>query len=414
MLRTATFQSSTKLRNTNFYKTVLILIIITGIISLSFANNMSEAIIRNTGKIIAEISAQSGSARDIQTAVDQAAALGFGIVRIPEGTFNFVEVGETWSGARVTIPAGVSLFGAPTERDADDQVIEWKTILTMPWDMPSNDEDGIKGFFQITGNSDPNKPSRISDIKLVGYRDINPNSPHMLAGVWINGVINFRVDHCYFRNICAGGVGTEDSSGVIDHCLLINSNGIPDPYSERTVDYGVQVKRHDPTTTWDPIQDILGKYLNYTVFIEDCYFSKWRHCIVGNHGAHYVFRHNIIEYDFAYGPVDAHTAYGSNGNRAVEVYDNQFLEPDPPPGQHIWCIHGFASGSGVIFNNTVVPGYQLFILVDYCEDLYIWNNDVGDAKLIDYNPDVLHENEDFFLHKLDWYTPYLYPHPLTK
>ena len=65
------------------------------------------------------VTATNGSAVGIQEAVDQVAAAGYGNVFIPEGTFNFVEVGEPWT--TVTIPAGVNIFGAPTERDANDQ-----------------------------------------------------------------------------------------------------------------------------------------------------------------------------------------------------------------------------------------------------------------------------------------------------
>ena len=56
---------------------------------------------------LTEIWANSGHSRDIQNAVDQAKT--GDVVRIPEGTFNFVEVGEPWM--TVNIPIGVNLFG---------------------------------------------------------------------------------------------------------------------------------------------------------------------------------------------------------------------------------------------------------------------------------------------------------------
>jgi len=256
---------------------------------------MDKTVIHNTGRIIPQITSQSGSAGDIQAAVDLAAALGFGIVRIPEGTFNFVEVGEPWK--TVEVPAGVSIFGAPTERDENDQVIEWKTVLVMPYDVPGNDMVGIPAWFSIVGNSDPNKPSRFSDIKLVGYRSINNASTSMHLALTIGSVINYRVDHCYFNNTCAGiSVGGHYSCGVIDHCFLVNTNGVPDPYAERTIGYGVMFLRADEESEWEDIEDLVGHYTNYTHFVEDCYFSKWRHCVAGNLGAHYVFRHNTVLY----------------------------------------------------------------------------------------------------------------------
>lgn len=396
-----------KLRNTDFYEIILILIILTGIISLSFADNMSEAIIHNTGKIIPEISAKSGSARDIQAAVDLVAAIG-GIVHIPEGTFNFVEVGETWSGAGVTIPAGVSIFGAPTERDENGQVIGWKTVLVMPSEVPGNDMVGIPTWFRIVGDSDPNKPSRFSDIKLVGYRSIDNSSTSMHRAISIDSVINYRVDHCYFENTCAGiGATGHYCSGVIDHCYLVNTNGVPDPYASRTVGYGITFGRTAPCYVKDDIEDVVGHYRNYTHFIEDCYFSRWRHCTAGNWGAHYVVRHSTIQYGFAYGEVDAHPVYdGTVGCRAVESYENQFKDPNP------WTVNWagqISDGGGCMFNNTL-SGYGLLARLNYCEDFYIWNNTGAGIQ----HGGNLQENVNYFLYEPGWYTPYTYPHPLTK
>jgi hypothetical protein len=85
--------------------------------------------------------------------------MGGGIVYIPAGTFNFVEVEEDWTDAAVNVPAGINIFGAPTERDANDQVIEWKTILRLPWDATAGNS-----WFTFTGNADPNKSLRGSPI----------------------------------------------------------------------------------------------------------------------------------------------------------------------------------------------------------------------------------------------------------
>ena len=216
MPRIAVLQGCSKLWNMRFRKTALILVAIAGVISLSIAENMDKAIIYNTGTIIPKITAKSGYWRDIQDAVNAAASFGVSEVYIPEGTWNFVNSGESWTGARVVIPAGVSLFGAPTERYLNGSVVEWKTILVMPWDMPGDNSGDPMHWFRIQGNSDPNKPSRISDIKLVGYREIDPNSTQIYRGIVVDKVINFRIDHVWLRHI-PEGISVRDSCGVIDH-----------------------------------------------------------------------------------------------------------------------------------------------------------------------------------------------------
>jgi len=433
MFRASTFKGSIKLQNKNFHKIILSLMIIIGIISLSFANNMSEVVILNTGKIIPEIIAKSGYWRDIQDAVNLAASSGGGIVCIPEGTWNFVNVGESWSGARVVIPAGVSVFGAPTLRDSNGQVIEWKTILKMPWDMPGDKSYVPPHWFLITGNRDPNKPSRFSDIALVGYREYDHSATGYYLGIRVSGVINFRIDHCRLKEIPDGifvGVGwdAQPACGVIDHCRLENDYGVPDPYDQRTTGYGINVYRSESIYEWVNIQDIAGKYTDYTVFIEDCYFTKWRHCVLGNHGAHYVMRHCKVEHGWAYGEVDQHPIYTSPqvAFRLAEIYDNQFINLDDWTASANLLIAQHA-GSVIVFNNYFNAatwgnknGYwyllQISKGVNYNpsfdpKDDYLWNNNYSGTPAALVTGGV--ENQDYFLYKPNWYMPYPYPHPLT-
>jgi hypothetical protein len=83
-------------------------------------------------------SGQPGFVRQllVQAAVDQVAAAGAGSVLIPAGTFDFMEKDEPWK--TVTIPAAVSLFGSPTERDAKGQAKQWMAIPTLSL-SPSDD-----------------------------------------------------------------------------------------------------------------------------------------------------------------------------------------------------------------------------------------------------------------------------------
>lgn len=364
--------------------------------------------------VVCDVTAQSGSAQHIQDAVDEVAAAGIGNVCIPEGTFNFTD-GPPWQ--KVSAPAGVNIFGAPTERDADDQVIEWKTILVMPYEAPNEIE-----WFDFTGNGDPTKPSRFSDIQLVGYRAFDPNASYPeYWGVDMNDIIDFRIDHNFFHYITGGlsidSVDDGDSSGVIDHNRFINEIGIPAGYEQRTVGYGVHVSPGYHTTRWEPIDQVVGQYTSYTVFIEDNYFQGWRHVVSSGWGAHYVFRYNTIQYDFGYGSIDAHGVYEIVGTRAIEVYNNELLDAEGG-----WVYDGIRirGGGGVVFNNTIDDSYVIFIELQEegsppytVHDLYIWNNDVATGVIFISNAGGFVENEDYFLYEKSGYVPYPYPHPLT-
>jgi hypothetical protein len=408
---------------------VIILIVAVCMVNAQLTNTIT---IQNTGQIsTTKIWAKSGYWRDIQTAVDIVAALGGGLVYIPEGTWNFVNIGESWSSARVIVPAGVSIFGAPTERDGNGQVVVWKTVLVMPWDMPGSDSTI---WFRIgSEGAAVQKFTQFSDIKLIGYRYFNVSSTHMHRAVRLTCILDFRIDHCCFQDITAGIAVTGDSNlgqqethymirGVIDHCIFNNTYGRVAPYDSRTVDYGVQVSRGGG---WDfaywelDFTKVLGQYTNYTVVIEDCYFSKWRHCVAVCNGAHAVVRNCEIRYDYAYGSLDIH---GSNGGRAIEIYNCTIT--DAVSGGQVYATF-IRGGAGVAFGNTVGGGvYTYFIYFSnehsdptyWIHDWYIWDNRMveGCNLLTKYDPtNDINENEDYFLYAPSWYTPYPYPHPLT-
>jgi len=412
--------------------------------------------IQNTGQIsTTKIWAKSGYWQDIQAAIVAVTAAGGGEVYIPEGVWNFVNAGESWSGSRVNVPAGVSIFGAPTNKTSglpydgvgmnpNDQVVEWKTVLVIPWDLPSNDNVGIKNMFRIYGTGDPAKPSRISDIKFVGYRSINSSSTQMPRAIRIEWVANFRVDHCYFENMAGGGVvafgrapggntyGWSPCYGVIDHCYFVNSIGLVAPYNSRTVDYGVFVARAYGDWWDDNVTNIFGKYTEYTVFVEDCYFSKWRHCTAASDGAHYVLRHSTIENSYAYGDIDAHgTAQVQNGvitrvgTRAVEIYNCKIINGVNQPYGQVYAAF-IRGGAGIAFNNTVGGGVYVYFIqlsneapaeVSKCwiNDWYIWSNTMlnGRIEVTVSGDGNIQEGVNYFRYAPSWYTPYLYPHPLT-
>ena len=436
-----------EMQSAKFYAILLASVILVGIFSLSpaFSTLMRDVIIRSTGRIgdLATVTANSGSAEDIQAAVDQVAAMGGGNVYIPEGTFNFVEVDEGWEGTRVNIPAGVSIFGATTERDVNGQVIEWKTVLRLPWDVPgswlggSGDPPAQGGpqtpcWFKFLGTGEQNESSRFSDIKMVGYRSINPNSEMILRGIKVENVIDFRIDHCYFEHI-SGGLSAwgNNNRGVIDHCFFVNPVAhLGGSWYEQSVGYGIQVGRAKGDYWENDIDKVLGKYTNYTVFIEDCYFTNWRHCTAGCDGAHYILRYSIIEDDFGFGSIDSHGRAQMNGEitqvgtRATEIYNNTIVDAEPS----VWATM-MRGGAGVAFNNTVGGGsYTVFIYLSneappelskcWINDWWIWNNTMlgGCNEITEYDPEHdITEGENYFRYAPHTFTyiPYPYPHPLT-
>lgn len=427
------------LENAKFYAIVLVLVILAGILSFSLvvSSFRNSIVITSTGEISTGAYARSGSAEDIQAAVDWVAGSGDGIgnVYIPEGTYNFVEVGEPWM--TVNIPPGVNLFGAPTERTSgypepsrgmspNDQVVEWKTVLVMPYDVPG-DWDTLEStrqpsWFVLEG--DDVHSFRFSDIKLVGYRSINSSSNTLHYGVRITDVPDFRVDHCWFEHVCVSPIRVvgEFCHGVIDHCCLFNNyTDCTSAYREGNVGYGVEIHRTGGTDLWESdTLKVVGQYTNYSTYIEDCYLSKFRHCVCSLDGAHYVFRHNTIKGDHGFGSIDAHGTFGKVGTRAIEVYSNEFLD----------CLEEWTNnavnhrgGAGVYFNNYATPydgekGYTtLSHLINegsvpkcWPHDVYFWNNS-GQTAVSSSGPV---EGEDYFLNtEMPGYTPYTYPHPLT-
>jgi len=410
-------------------------------------------IIQSSGTIGgSQVAATSGSARDIQDAVNIAAAQGIGRVVIPEGIFDFVSVGESWM--TVNVPDGVSIFGAPTERTSglpvpaqgmnpNNQVVTWRTILRMPFEAP---EDAI--WFNVRGDN-----VRVSDIKMVGYREINPNSARRYRGFDIRNSANFRIDHVYLRNICGRGVLAVNANGVVDHSKLVNDPfDVYAPSSSCTVWYAVSISGDDWTWEYN-IANLLGHYTPYTVFIEDNYFEGWRHTTTANRGGHFVYRYNT-ERKHGYGTVDGHGGKDPAdwlSTRAMEVYNNDFGDVATfTESHHVGTAQmgvQLRGGGGVFFNNivdgygtTTSPAdYSAFVcMIQYTpntgswhnipyadqqvKDVWIWGNtltpagaDLWDAGWGSNNP--IYENEHFFLRAPDLaldgfeYTPYQYPHP---
>ena len=334
-----------------------------------------------TPTVISDITAKSGSAADIQAAADLIFAMGGGTVHIPEGDFSL--------GGSVTIRRDVKLVGAGMD----------KTIIRTR---------GTSMVVQATGEN-----IRISGFSLISTNYDGGN------GIKIDNCIDFRVDHLHIEGYSdeAGVFVTGvDTRGVIDHCYIKMK-----PVSN--LGYGVVIYRDD---VWNEDMQLGTKY---AVFIEDSTFVNARHAVAANAGAHYVFRHNLVQQGVVGQQVDAHGAYwgSKEGTRAVEVYDNVIENPTSGSERAI----GIRGGGGVIFNN-VIKGYEYAVLLHIedgqdlslypvyhqVHDLYIWDNSYdGTAEVVistqNNSREFIKENRDYFRYAKPDYVPYPYPHPLT-
>lgn len=326
--------------------------------------------------------AKSGSAADIQAAIDMASITDGGNVYIPEGEYDLNGV--------VNLRSNIKLIGAG----------KGKTILRT---------QGQSMMIIAKGNN-----IRISGFSLIADDSDGGN------GIVIEDCIDFRVDHMQIEGYsgqAAVFVSGRDTRGVIDHCDIKMK-----PVAN--LGYGVVVYGDD---TW---KDDAQLGTQDAVFIEDNTFINTRHAVAANKGAHYVFRYNLVEKNVREHAVDAHGPYwGSRvGTQMVEIYNNTIVDPEANGNERAIGIRG---GGGVIFNN-VIRGYIYAVMLIIEEgqdlksypvfhqvhDLYIWNNSFdGEQEIIIQRENratqFIKENRDFFIYPKDGYKPFTYPHPLT-
>lgn len=413
------------LRNTKFYTTLLVLVMIAGIFSLSptipsLMKDVTASLMNNVppssanitmgsnGTIsIAKVTARSGSPEDIQAAVDAVAAAGGGTVYVPEGDWEFNHL----SMHGVDIIGGVNVIGA-----GKDVTILRQTQLREP-------STASMSMFFVDGTNE--RQTRISGFTFIGY--INDEDPenilYSIKAVIFYKCKDFRLDHCKFIDFnhfsvytsCYTSVPHGYNRGVIDHC------DIDCPYKDRatvwtTWSYGIGVNGPGREDTWnEDINFYLGKYeeSQWVVYIEDCTFSRCRHAIAGGAGAWYVVRHCKFTEPRPknFGVIDVH-----GGGRGLEAYDNLIIGAADYPGSQAFWIRG---GGGTIFNNTIQGcGYGVMLSADpgiqekyKVKDMYIWNNTQDGGTPLTTGDYI--ENVDYFLYEKPGYVPYPYPHPLA-
>lgn len=369
-------------------------------------------VIKNTGQIsTAKVTARSGSAEDIQAAVDTVAHAGGGTVYIPKGNFSFVinaskKTLGNWP-CGVISSGGINIIGQGIGN----------TILYQPQEPPNGGY-----FFAIYGQND--RPVRISGISFVGWVKTVENDNRAIG---LESVTDYRIDHCSFVDFSGYAIGTGaiyyhgGNRGVIDHCIIDNPYKDNLDIPDRAWGYGILA---GADYAWEEnIENLLGKYdgLRNVMYVEDCTFRRCRHCIAGNGGEWYVARHCTFTENEPrhFGFIDVH---GFSEGRGLEAYNNEIID--------VWSEHfgkyvgiGFVirGGGGVIFNNTIkLCQFGVVLSRDpgtpegrEVENLWIWDNNMMDVAVPFQDNGGYIEGTDYFLYEKPGYTPYPYPHPLT-
>lgn len=379
--------------------------------------------IHNTGQLSMTTAwARSGTAEDIQVAVDNVAATGGGTVYIPEGIFY-------WNNETVTIPGGVNVIGAGAGCSGYPSFIEYEAKTVLHNNVPPP----INPMFFVDGTN--GKPVRISGIKF----EVEPpvgDDDKLGNAIVLYECLNARVDHCTFINfpeqsVVLGNSHTGTASGVIDHCVVDNPYKLGSGNWAWAYGFYVGGQAYWWNDNTAPLTDFLGKYPvkeGYPVlYVEDCKISRCRHAVDAIQGGWIVARYNYIDhpYPYGYGQLEVHGAAGGSwpSARGFEFYNNIVVAQEA--GAELSWLRG---GAGVVFNNTfsMTDGDYAIVLVretcpqqpdEVLHNVWIWNNTVSGGELL--NPSNFIENADYFLRAPNQqqdgftYTPYPYPHPLT-
>jgi len=401
--------------------------------------------------------ASSGSRYDIQVAVNTVRAHGGGIVEVPTGTYNWVALGASWSTVSVDLGNGsISIIGAsvPSGDDGNGLSIPatWYTTIVQLNDVLGNFIGaGEQHWIDVTGYEN-SYTFRLANIEFQGYRYAhNGTSSNITLGVALSNVFDFRIDHCKFQDICGdaifagnldmGPYNRHNCSGVIDHNVLNNTFGDPGygDYSTTSVGYGIEMRRW-ASDVWDTnLNNVWGKATPYTIFIENNYFSRWRHSTCSNDGMYQVVRFNMFEHGYGIGEVDGHGSYADEskpyavGTRGMEIYNNTFKNPDTRwlgTDTIVPMAVNIRGGTVLVTNNTLISyvglchfnddwgNYAPYVPQCHTNNTYLWGNTMNGAANCTYNTDSV-ENVNYFYRAptiaLDGisYIPYVYPHPLA-
>ena len=344
----------------------------------------------------AAMQARPGTDEDIRLLIQDAGAAG--VVEIPAGCWEITSA--------ITIPDGTHVVGAGMG----------ETIL---YRNPARSGGMALPIFRVRGQTEQGR-TRISGIAFVGVRDAQDKGEDY--GVTLLNCTDYRVDHCYFEGFGLAAVEVSGQSrGVVDHCVFVDNF----KQSINNLGYGVAVYG---ANEW-PAAPQLGTL--EASYVEDCVLLGSRHAIASSAGAHYVFRHNVVQANVVAHAVDAHGMGWGNprGTRAVEIYANLIEKPVDK-----WAGVVIRGGGGVVFDNTI-KGYRnpISLVVewgtpetlkssypafDQIGDLWLWENTDGRGALepvVDETAvGLVEKGRDYFTDPKPGYAPQSYPHPLVQ
>jgi len=411
---------------------------------------LNSVVINSTGVIsIANVTARSGSAADIQSAVNTVIAAGGGTVYIPEGDW---QCNQTVNGAiqinLKLLPAGawLNIIGSYNNVTA---LTNYGFSATMPATILRSTVSATSGnqyiyTFKVIGAA--NKHIRISGISILGSAT-NADQYHN-SGIFMQLVDGFRIDHCYLDSGADADIFLHMCKGLVDHTVINQTYSLYMSSQNGEASWGVGIYVFGDSmgsATWVAnLSTVLGTYdwagagYPYTagpVYIEDCAFSYCRHAIASAQYAYYVVRyctflHPRIGYNgtdvAAMQYLDVHGI--GPGGRGLEAYNNTFRDA--------LIGLGIRGGGGVVFNNTFIDiGVQCMFIMNevgnlsdkQCpNDLWIWNNTVVNYRTVLY-ASGLTGGVNYYTDS--WggpisatspappkpsYTPYSYPHPYAQ
>lgn len=419
------------------------LVIFIEIGALAGASLTWSTVIRFSGSISRDVSAASGSAADIQAAVNLLGSLG-GTVHIPAGTFY-------WNGGQVTIHGGINIIGASlagVSGHESNYTRYTATTILHNNAIPPNNPD----MFVIDGSN--GLSSRISGIQFEMTPPAVDGSLDSGVAIATTMLKNFRIDHNSFIDFSAnavwidsnsGNIGSQYSSyGVLDHNYVDNPSKVNNLWQWGNGFYSRG--NYKPSfNNWDSnIAHFAGVYgavpMTTIMYVEDNRFVRVSQSVDGIQGSWNVVRYNLFEQgEMCWGDVDLHgsadTWYGARG---MEVYNNTFSGTTGYLGYSPQDLGGIRlrGGSGLFFDNTFTytkpSTYQHAIVLDDWElqaygntfpmtnihQTYIWGtNPITNCALLRAAQGT--QNVDYFLRAPSQaqdgftYVPYQYPHPLT-
>jgi len=353
----------------------------------------------------AEITLSSVSATTLQNAVDDLKDAGGGTLILPTCDVNL-------GSSVIKVPGGIRIIGRGKNT----------TIL----------RNGMFNFNKDHYGTVGDGLSRLSGMSIINPMD------RKLPELLFRRVAGARLDNVYFEGRYSTFCNVVDVGYlIVDNCEfnLFTSYGF---YVFGNNTYKENIGSLDAAK-------LLGTMNKGTTVVEDCMFSGYYdHLMDGRSGAHYMFRHNVIDYDSGAGPLEGHgpTTPGQDvnvGTNCIEIYDVDIYQQDTSGSAGILIRSGVAAIHNVAITNKA---YGVALAVENSPYTYprttsdypvyhqphgvwIWNNtyqDIrfGDVDVVWDSGDCIQENRDYFLRAPSLqqdgfaYTPYPYPHPYRE